>query len=65
MKCPACGHEVTKLGEKCPNCGTFVPDPYQINFHELINNIKMDSWKELISLIILTISLIIYIVVFG
>ena len=49
MNCPACGQPLTKFGTNCPNCGTFVPDPYAISF---------EDYKKLIALIIFIIMLL-------
>jgi hypothetical protein len=64
MKCPACGYEPVKLGEKCPNCGTFIQNPYNITFNELVNNSKMDAWREAIAFILFAITAIIYLALY-
>lgn len=52
MKCPACGSPVSKLGTNCPHCGTFVPDPFAINFNDVFDSNRFHLQKELIALII-------------
>lgn len=62
MNCPACGSSVKKLGIKCPNCGTFVPDPYKITFPELFSPNKMSLHKDFLAIIIFILLMLVSII---
>lgn len=52
MKCPACGAPVSRPGINCPDCGTFIPDPYQITFQEIFNPRNYLAEKEFVAIVV-------------
>jgi len=52
MKCPACGAPVSRPGINCPDCGTFIPDPYQITFQEIFNPRNYLAEKEFVAILV-------------
>ncbi len=61
MKCKACGQPVTP-GTDCSYCGTYNPDPADVDLHEIISDTsgKWNILKKAIALLLFLILLFIY-----